>query len=72
MASLMEAGVDKIRMKIYNKNNGSIIYDNQPGASDAALPTQAVGANSIIVISGTNSNLTSIQYKSKSRDGSKC
>ena len=52
------SGVDKIRMKIYNKNNGSIIYDNQPGASDAALPTQAVGTNSIVVISGTNSSLT--------------
>jgi hypothetical protein len=52
------SGVDKIRMKIYNKNNGSIIYDNQFGASDAALPTQAVGTNSIIVISGTNSSLT--------------
>src|SRR6186997_3583767 len=52
------SGVDKVRMKIYNKNNRSIIYDNQPGASDAALPTQAVGANSIIVISGTNSSLT--------------
>jgi len=52
------SGVDKIRMKIYNRSNGSIIYDNQPGASDAALPTQAVGANSIVVISGTNSSLT--------------
>jgi uncharacterized repeat protein (TIGR01451 family) len=51
-------GADKIRMKIYNKNNGSIIYDNQSGASDAALPTQAVGSNSTIVISGTNSSLT--------------
>lgn len=45
-------GVDKIRMKIYNKNNGQVIYDNQPGASDAALPTHAVGANSVIVIGG--------------------
>ncbi len=53
------SGVDKIRMKIYNKSNGTIIYDNQPGASDAALPTQAVGANSIIVISGASSTLTS-------------
>ena len=52
-------GVDKIRMKIYNKNNGSVIYDNQPGAGDAALPTQAVGANSMVVISGTNSSVTS-------------
>jgi len=46
------SGIDKIRMKIYNKNNGQLIYDNQPGASDAALPTQAVGANSVIVIGG--------------------
>jgi len=52
-------GVDKIRMKIYNKNNGKIIYDNQPGASDAALPTQAVGTNSIVVINNANSSLTS-------------
>jgi hypothetical protein len=58
-------GVDKIRMKIYNKNNGKIIYDNQPGLSDAALPTQAVGANSIIVISGTNSSLTSANTNQK-------
>ncbi len=52
-------GVDKIRMKIYNKNNGQVYYDNQLGASDAALPTQAVGANSTIVISGTNASITS-------------
>lgn len=51
-------GVDKIRMKIYNRSNGHIIYDNLPGASDAALPTQPVGINSTIVISGTNSGLT--------------
>jgi hypothetical protein len=57
-------------MKIYNKNNGSIIYDNQPGASDAALPTQAVGTNSIIVISGTNANLYFCKFKSERRDGS--
>jgi len=59
------SGVDKIRMKIYNKNNGTIIYDNQPGASDAALPIQAVGANSMVVISGTNSNLTSANTNQK-------
>ena len=59
------SGIDKIRMKIYNKNNGKIIYDNQPGASDAALPTQAVGANSIVVISGFNSSLTSANTSQK-------
>jgi len=59
------SGIDKIRMKIYNKNNGKIIYDNQPGASDAALPTQAVGANSIVVISSMNSSLTSANSSQK-------
>ena len=58
-------GFDKIRMKIYNKNNGAIIYDNQPGASDAALPVQAVGTNSIVVINGSNSNLTSANTSQK-------
>jgi ribosomal protein S26 len=58
-------GIDKIRMKIYNKNNGSIIYDNQFGANDAESPTQAVGANSTVVISGTNSSLTSANTNQK-------
>ena len=58
-------GIDKIRMKIYNKNNGKIIYDNQPGASDAALPVHAVGTNSIVVISGSNSSLTSANTNQK-------
>lgn len=43
-------GVDKIRLKIYNKNTGAIIYDNQPGASDADDPTTAVGTGSTIVV----------------------
>ncbi len=60
-------GVDKIRMKIYNKNNGTIIYDNQPGASDATLPIQAVGLNSSVVIHNSNSNsgLTSANTNQK-------
>ncbi|MBI2730564.1 MAG: T9SS type A sorting domain-containing protein, partial [Sphingobacteriales bacterium] len=43
-------GVDKIRLKIYNKNTGAIIYDSQPGASDADDPTTAVGNGSTVVI----------------------
>jgi hypothetical protein len=39
-------------MKIYNKNTGQIIYDNQPGADDTINPTNSVGSNSSIVISG--------------------
>jgi len=50
------SGVDKVRMKIFNKNNGTVYYDNQPGASDAANPIAAVGANSIIVIQGNGGN----------------
>ena len=46
-------GTDKVRMKIYNKTSGAVIYDNQPGVSDAADPITAIGANSSVVIKGT-------------------
>ena len=46
-------GVDKVRIRIFNKNTSQVYYDNQPGASDAANPTTPVGANSTVVISGT-------------------
>ena len=39
-------GIDKIRMKIYNKNSGEVYYDNQPGASDADAPVTVVENNS--------------------------
>ena len=48
------SGVDKVRMKIYNRNTGEVFYDNQPGASDAAAPITSVGANSTITISSNN------------------
>jgi hypothetical protein len=49
-------GIDKVRMKIYNKNNGKIIYDNQPGASDAANPVTGIGTNSNVVIQSLINN----------------
>jgi hypothetical protein len=49
-------GVDKVRMKIYNKTTNAVIYDNQPGASEAADPVAVVGASSTIVIQGTANN----------------
>lgn len=53
-------GVDKVRMKIYNRNTNAVIYDNQPGASDAADPKTPVGINSEIFIQGSgNSPATS-------------
>jgi hypothetical protein len=33
---------DKVRLKIWNKATGIVIYDNQPGALDNADATQAV------------------------------
>ncbi|MBI1782772.1 MAG: T9SS type A sorting domain-containing protein [Sphingobacteriales bacterium] len=45
-------GVDKIRLKIFTKS-GTVIYDNQPGASDAADPTTAVGSGSTVVVVNT-------------------
>ena len=43
-------GIDRIRVKIWHKVTGAIVYDSQPGASDAANPTTAVGTGSSIVI----------------------
>ena len=43
-------GVDRIRIKIWQKTTGQVIYDTQPGASDAADPTTAVGTGSSIVL----------------------
>ncbi|SHF80238.1 T9SS type A sorting domain-containing protein, partial [Flavisolibacter ginsengisoli] len=47
------SGVDKVRLKIYNKNTSQVYYDNEPGKSDAADPVTKVGVNSQVVISGT-------------------
>jgi hypothetical protein len=51
-------GIDKARIKIYNKNTGKIYYDNEPGTSDAAIPVTQVGENSQVVISGSSAVLT--------------
>jgi hypothetical protein len=42
-------GMDKIRVKIYNKS-GEVIYDNQPGDSDAADPATVVGSGSTVAV----------------------
>jgi len=47
-------GTDRIRVKIWNKNTGAVVYDTQRGASDAADPTTAVGSGSSVVIVNTN------------------
>lgn len=43
-------GVDKFRIKIWNKNNGNaIVYDTQPGDPDSAAPVTALGGGSIVI-----------------------
>jgi hypothetical protein len=54
--ALNGTSTDKIRLKIFNKNTGVVIYDNQPGASDAADPTTVVGSGSTIVVVNPNAS----------------
>jgi hypothetical protein len=42
-------GVDKFRLKIWNKSTGEIIYDNQMGASDADDPITEIGSGKIVI-----------------------
>jgi hypothetical protein len=42
-------GVDKFRIKIWDKATGDIVYDNQTGAADDATPTLALGGGSIVI-----------------------
>ena len=42
-------GIDKFRIKIWNKATGDIIYDNQMGATDTANPTTAIAGGSIVI-----------------------
>jgi hypothetical protein len=43
-------GVDKFRIKIWNKTTGATVFDSQMGASDAADPSTPIGTGSSIVI----------------------
>lgn len=42
-------GVDKFRIKIWDKATGAIIYDNQMGAADSADPATVLGGGSIVL-----------------------
>jgi hypothetical protein len=46
-------GIDKIRIKIYNKNTHAVIYDNQPGASETDDPSMSAddSVNAVVVVS---------------------
>jgi hypothetical protein len=40
---------DKFRLKIWDKNSGTVVYDTQPGAATTAAPTTALGGGRIQV-----------------------
>jgi PKD domain len=42
-------GVDKFRIKIWDKSTGSVLYDNQPGTPNTANPTTAIWGGSISI-----------------------
>ena len=42
-------GVDRFRLKIWDRATGAVIYDNQTGDSDSAAPSTAIGGGSIAV-----------------------
>ncbi|HEX9958624.1 MAG TPA: T9SS type A sorting domain-containing protein, partial [Fibrella sp.] len=49
-------GVDKFRIKIWNKTTGDPVYDNQAGAGDDASPGTAIDGGSIMIQSNGNKN----------------
>jgi protocatechuate 3,4-dioxygenase beta subunit len=42
-------GVDKLRLKIYDKASGTIVYDNQMGSPDSSSPSTALGGGSVVI-----------------------
>ncbi|NWJ46952.1 MAG: hypothetical protein HXX08_13910 [Chloroflexi bacterium] len=46
---LSSSGVDKFRIKIWDKVTGLVIYDNQMGAADDVEPSTTVGGGSIVI-----------------------
>jgi hypothetical protein len=42
-------GVDRFRLKIWDRATGVVVYDNQLGAPDDADPSTAIGGGSIVI-----------------------
>lgn len=42
-------GVDKLRVKIWDRASGRIVYDNQIGVTDSANPTTSIQGGSIVI-----------------------
>jgi hypothetical protein len=48
-ARLPGGGPDKLRVKVWNTTTGTIVYDNQVGAPDAANPTTSIKGGQIAI-----------------------
>jgi len=42
-------GMDKLRIRIWNRDGGGLVYDNQMNAPDDADPTTVIGGGSIVI-----------------------
>jgi hypothetical protein len=49
LVSAIDGVPGKFRIKIWDKVNSEIVYDNQPGAADDADPVFAIEGGSIVV-----------------------
>jgi len=54
-------GYDKFRIKIWNKTDGAIVYDNNLGKDENDVPTTALGGGSIVIHKADDKTSKSIQ-----------
>lgn len=45
----LDSNTDKIRIKIWELETGSVVFDSQPGSSNYALPTTPLGGGSVVI-----------------------
>jgi hypothetical protein len=45
----VSGGADKLRIKIWDKASGAVIYDNMPGAPDSADPVAVLRGGDIVI-----------------------
>jgi uncharacterized delta-60 repeat protein len=54
-------GVDKFRIKIWDKNNsGAVVYDNQIGSDDDAMPSTVLGGGQIVIQNNSGSTTSAL------------
>ena len=50
LLTVTDGSPDKIRIKVWNKSNGQVVFDNAPGTDDiAASPQQNIGGGAIVI-----------------------